>query len=89
MKKLQLKPGVTYRGSAIINEYGQVQFTAYQQGTKPGNMHTVMVTPFFRISESKKSFKVSIAFDKASFTVLGATNRFALVLTQLTQYLKN
>ena len=53
MKKLELKPGVTYRGSAILNEYGQVQFTAYQQGTKPSNLHTVLETPFFKLSESK------------------------------------
>ena len=29
---MQLEVGKKYRGSGIINEYGEVQFTAYQQG---------------------------------------------------------
>ncbi len=88
MKKLELKPGVTYRGSAILNEYGQVQFTAYQQGTKPSNLHTVLETPFFRLSESRKIWQVKINFEKAEFSVNRAAERFAWVLSKLIAYMR-
>ena len=75
MKKIELKPGIHYKGSAILNEYGQVQFTAYQQGTKPGNLHTVVErTTFFRLSESRRMWQVKINFEKAEFSVGGLRN---------------
>ena len=88
MKKLELKPGVTYRGSAILNEYGQVQFTAYKSGGKPSNLHTVLETPFFKLSESKKMWQVKINFEKAGFSVNRAAERFAWVLSKLIAYVK-
>lgn len=88
MKKMELKPNVTYRGSAILNSYGQVQFTAYQQGTKPGNLHTVLETPFFRLSESKRIWQVKINFEKAGFSVNRAAERFAWVLARLITYVR-
>lgn len=88
MKKMTLKQGVAYRGSAILNEYGQVQFTAYQQGTKPGNLHTVLETPFFRLSESRRMWQVKINFEKAEFSVGRAAERFAWVLSKLIAYVR-
>ena len=88
MKKIELKPGIHYKGSAILNEYGQVQFTAYQQGTKPSNLHTVLETPFFKLSESKKMWQVKINFEKAGFSVNRAAERFAWVLSKLIAYMK-
>ena len=88
MNKMELKPGVKYRGSAIINDYGQVQFTAYQQGTKPGNLHTVLETPFFKLSESRKMWQVKVNLEKTGSSVISATNRMALVLAQIISYVK-
>ena len=34
---MQLEVGKKYRGSGMINEYGEVQFTAYQQGNASTN----------------------------------------------------
>ena len=36
-KKQVLEPGRCYRGSAFLNEYGQVEFTAYQRQEEGAN----------------------------------------------------
>lgn len=36
-KKMELEPGRKYRGSGMINEFGEVIFTAYQQGNAAPN----------------------------------------------------
>lgn len=64
-KKVKLEPGKTYRGSAWVNEYGEVHFTPWQQGSKSeSNMTKVYEDGPMTIYQSKKMIKVSVQIDR-------------------------
>jgi len=88
MKKITLEPGKKYRGTAWVNEYGEIQFRPEQKGTKPGNLHIVLEHESFSIYESKEIFKVAVKFEKKSFNPLAALAKMQFIVSQLTIYLK-
>lgn len=88
MEKLTLEQGRKYRGWAWLNEYGQIQFTPQQKGTKPGNFKLVLEHEDFSLYESKKLFKVTMKFPKHGFALRQATNKFIFILDQIVSYLK-
>lgn len=88
MNQLRLEPGKKYRGTAWVNNYGEIQFRPEQKGTKPSNMHIVVEHETFTIYESKEIFKVAVKFDKKSFKPSHALMKMNFIVSQLISYLK-
>ena len=88
MNKITLEPGRKYRGTAWINEYGEIQFRPEQKGTKPSNMKIVLEHESFTIYESKDLFKVAVKFSKQGFSAFSAMGKMQFIISQLLAYLK-
>ena len=52
MNKMNLEPGVKYRGTGWVNEYGEFQFQPEQKGSKPSNLKIVHQDGDYAIYES-------------------------------------
>lgn len=65
-KKIDLVPGVKYRGTGCITEYGEFDFVPEQKGTKPNNMKLVKETDDFSLYESKDFVKVTVKIPKVT-----------------------
>lgn len=89
MEKIGLVPGKKYKGHFWLNEYGQIQVQAEQKGTKPNNMKIVLESKFFTLYESKYLWKVSVQFDKVTFSAQHAYNVLLFVVSQIKQYTKS
>lgn len=86
MKKIKMEPGRKYRGSAWVNEYGEIQFRPEQKGSKPTNLKLVMEHESFSIYESEHVWKVAVKFEKPFDTRLAA-KKLSFVLTQIVAHL--
>lgn len=86
MQKIKLEPGRKYRGTAWVNEYGEIQFRPEQKGTKPKNLKLVLECDSFSIYESSNIWKVSVKFDKP-FNVRQAASKMTFVLSQVVAHL--
>lgn len=53
MKKLNLVPGKKYKGYAVLNEYGEINFTPAQVGSKPDQKKIVVERDEYTIYETK------------------------------------
>lgn len=60
MKKLQLEPGKKYKGYAVLNEYGEIQFTPSQIGSKPDQKKVVKEDDNYTIYSTKNFVIASI-----------------------------
>ena len=85
---MQLEPGRKYRGTAWVNNYGEVQFRPEQKGSRPSNLHIVVEHESFAIYESKDIIKVAVKFSKKDFSVLSAMSKMQFIVSQLITYLK-
>ena len=90
MNKMSLKPGVKYRGTGWVNEYGEFQFTPEQKGSRPSNLKIVHQGDDFAIYESAHLWQVKVNFRKTNFD----TTRFMAVFSAacgklLTYFAKN
>lgn len=63
-KKMQLEPGRKYKGYGWLNEYGQINFQASQQGTCENKMALVKESETFSLYESKQYLKVAVKIEK-------------------------
>lgn len=54
MKKVNLEPGVKYKGYAMLNEYGEIQFTPEQTGVNKGKFKIVKETDSYTIATTTK-----------------------------------
>lgn len=54
MKRVNLEPGVKYKGYAMLNEYGEIQFTPEQTGANKGKYSIVKETDDYSIAVTKK-----------------------------------
>lgn len=88
MNRLKLEPGKKYRGTAWVNEYGEIQFRPEQKGTKPSNMRIVLEHESFSLYESKEIFKVAVKFSKKNFSAIKAANKMSFIISQIITYLK-
>lgn len=62
--KIVMEPGVRYRGSAWINEFGEIHFMPEQKGSRPTNMRIVWTEGDTTIYESRKFFRISVQVPK-------------------------
>lgn len=60
MKKISLVPGKKYKGYAVLNEYGEINFTPAQVGSKPDQKKIVVEREDFTIYETKNLIISSI-----------------------------
>lgn len=63
-KKLQLVPGVRYKGYALINEYGQIEFDPEDKGAHEGRIKLVKSTDDYTVRESRKYVLLSIKIER-------------------------
>ena len=66
MNKMNLEPGVKYRGTGWVNEYGEFQFQPEQKGSKPNNLKIVCQESDFVIYESAHLWQVKVNFKKTN-----------------------
>lgn len=60
MKKITLEPGKKYKGYAVLNEYGEIQFTPAQVGSKPDQKRVVKEADDYTIYSTKNYVIASI-----------------------------
>lgn len=89
MKKIKLEPGKRYKGYAVLNEYGEINFTPEQTGSRPDLKKIVIATEDYTIYETKKFLIASLRVDRSlSFQsrVQNLLGIFNLVLSQFYKY---
>lgn len=60
MKKIKLEPGKKYRGVAVVNEYGEINFTPTQEGSRPDQKRIVKEDDDYTIYETKNLIITSL-----------------------------
>lgn len=60
MKKIKLEPGKKYKGYAVLNEYGEINFTPSQVGSKPDLRKVVKEEEDYTIYETKNLIIASV-----------------------------
>lgn len=64
MKKINLEPGKKYKGYAVLNEYGEIQFTPSQIGSKPDQKKVVKEGDDYTIYSTKNFVIASIRLQR-------------------------
>lgn len=63
-KKLDLEPGKKYRGYALLNEYGEFEFSPENTGSRSGSIKTIKETETYILSTSKKKVMIHIRLER-------------------------
>lgn len=79
--KMALTPGVRYKGTAVLNEYGQFDFTPYQTGTRPQGMKVVKEEENYSLYESADFYKISVKARKN-----GKVGMLVLIMTMMRDF---
>lgn len=66
MQKIDLEPGKKYKGYACINEYGEMQFTPEQTGSRKGKIKLVKETESYVLSTSKNLVMIHLRLPKSN-----------------------
>ncbi|MDT3388894.1 MAG: hypothetical protein LIR46_14230 [Bacteroidota bacterium] len=64
MKKIKLEPGKKYKGYAVLNEYGEINFTPSQIGSKPDQKKIVKEEDDYTIYSTKNYVIASIKLSR-------------------------
>jgi hypothetical protein len=88
MNKMNLEPGVKYRGTGWVNEYGEFQFTPEQKGSKPSNLKIVHQGNDFVIYESAHLWQVKVNFKKTNVDFENFLQVFTTACSKLVSYLR-
>ena len=88
MNKMSLEPGVRYRGTGWINEYGEFQFRPEQKGSKPSNLKIVHQEGDYVIYESAHLWQVKVNFKKTNVDFENFLLVFTAACAKLVSYLK-
>lgn len=69
LEPLTLVPGVRYKGSAVINEFGQIEFRPYrhEEGYKPSQFRTLRGADDeapFQLLRSKDKVRIVVTADR-------------------------
>ena len=87
MNKMNLEPGVKYRGTGWINEYGEFQFQPEQKGSKPSNLKIVHQEGDFVIYESAHLWQVKVNLKKTMINSLQLMQIFSSACGMLYKYI--
>ena len=85
---MSLEPGVRYRGTGWINEYGEFQFQPEQKGSKPSNLKIVHQEGDYVIYESAHLWQVKVNFKKSNVDSENFLQVFTSACSKLVGYLK-
>lgn len=90
-KKQVLEPGKCYKGSAFLNEYGQVEFTAYQRQEEGANamrkvFEDVGENYKFAFYQSDENCKMSIVVPRGDARVVERRLRETFIKLLLKMY---
>ena len=88
MNKMNLEPGVKYRGTGWLNEYGEFQFQPEQKGSKPSNLKIVHQDGDFVIYESAHLWQVKVNFKKTNVDFENFIQVFTAACAKLVSYLR-
>ena len=83
---MNLEPGVKYRGTGWVNEYGEFQFTPEQKGSKPSNLKIVHQDGDFVIYESAHLWQVKVNFKKTDIDTTKFMAIFSAACGKLLKY---
>lgn len=64
MKKIKLEPGKKYKGYAVLNEFGEINFTPSQIGSKPDQKKIVVEQDDHTIYTTKNWLIVSLKIER-------------------------
>lgn len=59
-KKLELKPGVKYKGYCMLNEFGEIDFTPEQTGSRQGVVKLLKEAEGYSLRYSKERVLIHI-----------------------------
>lgn len=85
MKKVKLEPGKKYKGYAVLNEYGEIQFTPSQIGSKPDQKRVVKEDDDYTIYSTKNFVIASIRLPRP----LGFMQRISLLMSIIDKLIKD
>jgi hypothetical protein len=88
MNKMSLEPGVRYRGTGWINEYGEFQFQPEQKGSRPSNLKIVHQEGDYVIYESAHLWQVKVNFKKTNVDFENFLQVFTAACSKLVSYLR-
>ena len=83
---MNLEPGVKYRGTGWLNEYGEFQFQPEQKGSKPNNLKIVCQEGDFVIYESAHLWQVKVNFKKTNNDSTKFMSIFTAACQKLVKY---
>lgn len=91
-QKLTLEPGKKYKGVGFVNEYGEMQFTPYQQGTRNNALKVVTEGQNYSLYESGNLIQVRVSIKKERTMgklekVMSLMNAFQKACLELKKYL--
>lgn len=69
MKPVEVETGKRYRGSAVMNEYGEFNFTPYghrDEGEEANAMRVITQTKEYTLYRSEKTIKVAVSVPKGN-----------------------
>lgn len=64
LQKMEIKVGVPYRGTGVVNDYGQWMFTPSQVGSREGQKKFVVGEENYTIHTTKKKVIIHITLDR-------------------------
>lgn len=64
MKKIKLEPGIKYKGYAVLNEFGEINFTPSQVGSRPDSKKIIVEESDHTIYNTKNWILVSLRIKK-------------------------
>lgn len=63
-QRLEMTPGVKYRGYGMMNSFGEFEFTPEQTGIRKGKRRFIKQGDNFSVSETVNNVLVHMAFEK-------------------------
>lgn len=64
LQQMEIKVGVPYKGSGVLNEYGQWMFTPAQVGSREGQKCLVKSDSDYSLYSTKKKVLIYISLDR-------------------------
>lgn len=64
LKPMEIKVGVPYRGSGVLNDYGQWMFTPSQVGSREGQKRLVKAEKDYKLYTTKNKVIIHISLDR-------------------------
>lgn len=86
-QKIEMQPGKKYRGYALLNEYGEFDFTPEQTGSRAGALKVVKEVDGCKVSTTKNTIQILISLPKLKGMEL--VKRYCEKMNQALEILQN